>query len=87
MGTVYVKITQDVRETLHLVKTVVEAEIIRLELALEVAQKRLEPFEKKYGVSSEHFISNTSAEDLAGGDEKYVTWSGEIAHHAILARN
>jgi len=35
------------------------------------------PFEQKYGVTSEHFISEWAAEDLEGGDDEYVRWAGE----------
>jgi hypothetical protein len=42
-----------------------------------MAQKRLAPFEQKYQVTSEYFITEMAAEDLAGGDDEYVTWAGE----------
>lgn len=51
----------------------IEGEIAQLELA----QERLVPFEQKYGVTSEHFISEMTAEDLEGGDEEYVSWAGK----------
>jgi len=62
---------------LHLVKSAIETEIARLELALEMANKRLMPFDKKYNVTSDHFISHLTAEDLDGGDDEYVSWAGE----------
>jgi len=31
----------------------------------------------KYGVTSEHFIAEMAAEDLAGGDDEYINWAGE----------
>jgi hypothetical protein len=37
----------------------------------------LVPFERKYGVTSEHFISEWAAEDLEEGDDEYVRWAGE----------
>jgi hypothetical protein len=55
----------------------IEGEIVRLELALKLAKERLVPFEQKYGVTSEHFISEMAAEDLEGGDDEYVCWAGE----------
>jgi len=64
-------------EVLSLVKSAVDAEITRLELALEMANKRLRLFEKKYKVASDHFILHLAAEDLEGGDDEYVMWSGE----------
>lgn len=33
--------------------------------------------QQKYGVTSEHFISEMAAEDLEGGDDEYVRWAGE----------
>ena len=50
---------------------------MELQLALELARKRLAQFEQKYGVSSDHFITTMVAEDLEGGDEEYVHWAGE----------
>ncbi len=75
--TLYIKSKKAVNNILPLVKSAIEAEITRLELALEMAIKRLKPFEKKYGVTSEHFISNLTAEDLDGRDDEYVNWAGE----------
>jgi hypothetical protein len=64
-------------ETLRLVADAVEHEISRLELSLRAAQHRLEPFEIRYGVSSEIFYATMAAEDLSGGDEEYIRWAGE----------
>ena len=46
-------------------------------LGLQLAQKRLLPFEQKYGVTSTQFAAEMTAEDLAGGDDEYVRWAGE----------
>ena len=54
-----------------------ESQVARLELGLQLARKRLAPFEQKYGVTSEYFISEMAAEDLEGGDDEYVRWAGE----------
>jgi hypothetical protein len=48
-----------------------------LQLALELARKRLTQFEQKYGVSSNYFITTMVVEDLEGGDEEYIRWAGE----------
>jgi hypothetical protein len=56
-------------EALHLVWAAVASKIARLELALEMAHKRLKPFEEKYGVTSEQFMAEMAAEDLEGGDD------------------
>lgn len=54
--------------SLFLVHQAVERERARLELALELAQKRLKPFEQKYSVSSRTFMQEMADEDLEGGD-------------------
>jgi hypothetical protein len=77
MSTVHVKTTSASDEALHLVRAAVASEIVRLELALEMACKRLKPFEEKYGVTSQQFIAEMAAEDLDGGDDEYVQWAGE----------
>jgi hypothetical protein len=76
MTTIYIDAQQS-RETRHLVQSAIEGEIGRLELALTSARRRLLPFETKYNVSSEQFISTMSAEDLEGQDDEYVQWAGE----------
>jgi hypothetical protein len=74
---IYVEPTQKTRAVLSLIRSVIEGEIARLELALKLARERLVPFEQKYGVTSEHFISEMTAEDLEGSDDEYVHWAGE----------
>ena len=75
--TLHLEPAQQSERVMPLVRTAVEGEIARLELAMEQAQSRLEPFEKKYGVSSEHFITEMASEDLEGHDDEYVQWAGE----------
>ncbi|MFH1906230.1 MAG: hypothetical protein ABIL11_02430 [Chloroflexota bacterium] len=77
MSTLYVEPEQRTKDVLYLVQSAVESEIARLELALEAARRRLTPFEQKYGVTTEHFIAEMSAEDLDGKDDEYVHWAGE----------
>jgi len=69
--------TTETVDLLALVQSAVQHEIERLEFALKVASKRLQPFEEKYGVTSEHFIAEMAAEDLVGGDDEYINWAGE----------
>lgn len=75
---IYIKSKQEIGDVLPLVKSAIDAEITRLELAFEMATKRLIPFEKKYNVSSQYFIENLAAEDLDGGDDEYISWAGEF---------
>ena len=77
MTTIYVEPTQEASEVLHLVRSAIESEIARFELALKLASKRLAPFEEKYGVTSDYFITEMTAEDLDGRDDEYVRWAGE----------
>lgn len=77
MSKLYIEPARASVEVLRLVQSAIRSEIIRLELALEMAKKRLARFEEKYGVTSEHFIAEMAAEDLEGGDDEYVQWAGE----------
>jgi hypothetical protein len=75
--TLSVKTDHQPAAILHLVQSTLDAEITRLELALDMADRRLAPFEQKYQVSSEYFLTHWTAEDLDGRDDEYVQWAGE----------
>jgi hypothetical protein len=77
MATLYVEPIHESGAILQLVRSVIESEVVKLELALKMAVQRLAPFEQKYGVTSEHFITEMTAEDLEGKDDEYVHWAGE----------
>lgn len=79
MTTLYIESTPEAPPVYHLVRSAIDGEIKRLELALALARKRLEPFERKYGVTSSYFVEEMAAEDLAGHDDEYVQWAGEYA--------
>ncbi len=49
----------------------------RLRASIERTRRRLAHFENRYTVSTEHFLSEMTAEDLEGGDLEYVEWAGE----------
>jgi hypothetical protein len=55
-----------------------KTEELRLVHALGIGTRRLTVFEEKYGISSETFIKEWTAEDLRGGDVEYAEWAGEI---------
>jgi hypothetical protein len=78
MITIHVQAASHTKQATQLVQSAVSAEIARLELALEMARKRLTPFERKYDVTSGHFYAEMAAEDLDGGDDEYVCWAGEF---------
>ncbi len=75
--TIHIEPKQDNQLT-QLVRSALQSEIARLELALDLARKRLVPFESKYHVASAKFLATMAAEDLQGGDEEYVEWAGEF---------
>lgn len=49
----------------------------RLRLGIERTRRRLSVFERRYGVTTAHFLDRVTAEDLTGGDQEYVEWVGE----------
>jgi len=53
------------------------AEEHRLGYSLHLGREKLKSFEKKYGVSSEIFLKEWTAEQLTGKDLEYVEWAGE----------
>ncbi len=75
--TLQIKSKHKDKGAIQLIKNAIDAEIRRLELAVELARKRLGQFEQKYEITSEHFILNMTAEDLEGSDDEYVRWAGE----------
>ena len=77
MSVIYIEANGDARQVRQLVRSAIDGEIAKLHLALLLAQKRLLPFEEKYGVLSEQFTAEMTAEDLTGGDDEYVRWAGE----------
>jgi hypothetical protein len=77
MSVIYIEPTETANDVRGLIQAAIEGQIAKLELGLAMARKRLAPFEQKYGVTSEHFISEMAAEDLEGGDDEYVHWAGE----------
>ena len=62
--------TQTVLRAIDLYKTRLRASIAR-------TQRRLAEFEQRYRVTTAHFLTAMTAEDLTGGDLEYVKWAGE----------
>ena len=77
MTRISIEPTQKTVDVLPLIRSAVDSEIARLKLAYKMTMKRLLPFEEKYGVTSEYFITEMAAEDLEGKDEEYIRWAGE----------
>lgn len=51
---------------------------MRLRASIARTRRRLEEFEQRYSVTTAHFLSEMTAEDLSGGDLEYVEWAGEV---------
>lgn len=68
----------DIEIVQNLVKSAIESEIKSLQRSIAKTNKLLIEFETKYQISSDFFLTHWTAEDLEGGDEEYVSWSGEI---------
>jgi hypothetical protein len=72
---------------LDLIRSAIAAEISRLELGLKVTNRHIHTFEERYGVTSEVFLAEFTAERLEGGDQEYVAWAGELKiHEKIVAQ-
>ena len=55
----------------------IESYKARLRASIERTKRRLADFEQRYGVDTDHFLREMTAEDLEGGDLEYVEWAGE----------
>lgn len=64
-------------KAIQVVKEALATETSRIKHSLNLAEKKLKRFEKKYNISSEQFINQWTAEDLKGKDIEYVEWAGE----------
>jgi len=69
--------TDDHDQALMILTEALETEKLRINYSLQLAQRRLSKFEKKYSVNSEEFITKWAAEDLEGKDMEYIEWAGE----------
>lgn len=49
----------------------------RLRAGIERTQQHLAAFEVRYGMDTDHFLHEVTAEELEGGDLEYVEWAGE----------
>lgn len=65
------------RQGVQVVLNALEAYKARLRASIERTKYRLNEFETRYRVTTEHFLKEMTAEDLEGGDVEYVEWAGE----------
>jgi len=49
----------------------------QVEASVRRTKNHLRRFEQQYKVTTAHFLSDMTAEDLTGGDWEYVEWAGE----------
>lgn len=82
-----VKIIFDQEDGSELVRHAISAELKRLEIALNKTEREIRIFEERYNITSDKFSGSISAEDLRGGDEEYVHWSGELQLRERIARD
>ena len=82
MAELIVKSTELDRAT-EMIKDAIAKKIALLEHSRQVTRRKLEKFEKKYNITSDHFINEWAAEDLEGKDMEYVEWAGE--YHCFLS--
>jgi hypothetical protein len=61
-----------------------QAETNRIGYALQLGEKKIKFFERKYKVSSREFLCDWTAENLEGKDIEYVEWAGEAQLHSKL---
>jgi len=73
------QIQSDVQESaLDIIRSAIAAETSRLEFGLKATDRHLRAFEERYHVTSEAFLRDFVAEDLADGDREYICWAGEL---------
>lgn len=65
------------KEGAQVVLQALESYKSRLHAGIERTKRRLVEFEQRYQASTDYFLKNMAAEDLAGGDLEYIEWSGE----------
>jgi hypothetical protein len=71
-------IASDQQNALPVIQSAISAKMKRIEIGLRKTEKEIQKFEEKYSMSSDQFQNDCSAEDLAGGDDDYISWMGEI---------
>ena len=73
-----VKIISEREDVTDIIKIAISSEIKRLEIGLNRTNKEIKKFEEKYRTFSEMFVKEYTSEDLTGGDDEYIMWSGEL---------
>lgn len=72
-------VASDQQNALPVIQSAIEAKRKRIEIGLKRTEQKIRRFETKYQMPSEQFLSqHWTAEDLAGGDDDYISWMGEL---------
>ena len=69
---------------LDIIKAAIAAEVKRLEIGLQKTNRQIKRFEKRYGVTSDRFQKEFTAERMEKGDEEYIRWAGELQIRARI---
>lgn len=64
-------------QTTHALVQALKLYRFQLDSSIRRSKRKLAWFETQYGVSTDTFLAEMSAEDLVGGDMEYVEWAGE----------
>ncbi len=76
---IHLQIQADAEDNaLDLVRSAIAAEVSRLELGIRTTERHIHAFEERYHVTSDVFLRDFFAEDLADGDREYIVWAGEL---------
>ena len=79
-----VKIHTEQKSAKNVLYEAVQAEKRRITYALQLGEKKIQFFEKKYKIPSQVFLHDWTADNLEGKDIEYVEWAGEAKLHARL---
>lgn len=72
------QIISDRNNIVPVIQDAIEAKMKRTEIGFRKTEQEIRKFEIKYNIHSDEFITSFTAEDLAGGEEDYICWMGEI---------
>ena len=74
----FCQIISEREDVTNIIKIAISSEIKRLEIGLNRTNKEIKKLEAKYKTSSEIIVKEFTSEDLTGGDDEYIMWSGEL---------
>lgn len=70
---IHLHIQSDAQDSaLDIIRSAIASETSRLEFGLKATERHIRVFEERYSVTSDTFLRDFAAEDLADGDREYV---------------